>query len=301
MNPKPHKDFSEDHNLKKVGGVNGVIWRSMENDIKALKISFVTGILSALVLLCYHHQARIVLACSGGMMGGDDFSSSDSSDYSSCDDSYSWSRPSRPVTDPVKGANEVRANLSNVDPSPKSVVKLQVGSLNTDRSLQKELNRIAQSADTSTSKGWKFVLQKSVLSLLQHSSYCVSGHSSVDVKWSAEGCKKVFYKLSIEERNKFDEVTLVNVNSIRKKSETSQSSNELPDGYIVVTIIVAARGVPELPPIQSNAQLKEALHKLASIPSSDIMAAQVLWTPQKEDDSLSEQKMREDYPLMHSL
>lgn len=149
MNPKPHKDFSEDHNLKTSGGINGVIWRSMENVIKALKISFVTGILSALVLLCYHRQARIALACSGGMMGGDDFSSSDfgdssdsSSDYSSCDDTYSWSRPSRPVTDPVMGANEVKANrimatcffivialcilVSNVDPVPKSVIKLQV-------------------------------------------------------------------------------------------------------------------------------------------------------------------------------
>ncbi|KAK1421537.1 hypothetical protein QVD17_23952 [Tagetes erecta] len=57
--------------------------------------------------------------------------------------------------------------------------------------------------------------------------------------------------------------------------------------YIVVTIIVAARGVPELPPIKSTTQLQKALQKLASIPSSNIMGARVLWTPQKEDDHLT--------------
>ncbi|KAI7733470.1 hypothetical protein M8C21_008395, partial [Ambrosia artemisiifolia] len=68
-----------------------------------------------------------------------------------------------------------------------------------------------------------------------------------------------------------------------------------------VTIIVAARGVVELPPIKSTAQLKEALQKLATIPSSKIMGVEVLWAPQKEDDSLTEQEMLEDYPLLRPL
>ncbi|KAI3704300.1 hypothetical protein L1987_74516 [Smallanthus sonchifolius] len=127
-----------------------------------------------------------------------------------------------------------------------AILKLQVGSSNTGRSLQRDLNRIAESADISTSKGFNYVLQETIVALLWHSDYCISGYSSV-------------------------------------------------------TIIVAARGVPDLPLIKSNEQLKKAFQKLASISSSNIMGVEVLWTPQKEDDSLTEQQMLKDYPLLRPL
>lgn len=56
----------------------------------------------------------------------------------------------------------------------------------------------------------------------------------VDVKRSIEEGEKRFNKLSIEERGKFDEETLVNVNNIRKQS-TSQRSNGFRNEYIVVS------------------------------------------------------------------
>ncbi|KAJ0693883.1 hypothetical protein HanPI659440_Chr15g0602471 [Helianthus annuus] len=102
------------------------------------------------------------------------------------------------------------------------------------------------------------------LALLRHPDYCISGYSSVDVKRSLFECDKLFNRFSIEERSKFD---VVNANDIGKKSATSQSSN---NEYIVVTIIVVVDGVSKLPPIRSSAQLKNALHMLASIPSGDI-------------------------------
>ncbi|KAJ0693878.1 hypothetical protein HanPI659440_Chr15g0602421 [Helianthus annuus] len=298
-----------------------------------LQSSYLRPLRSLLGLLFVydHHRGRVAMAASGGSMGGSDFSSSDHS-YSYDDYSYASSGPtyyssgrysSRTSSRaPMKAANEVEPiRLQYVitviavvffvllifiytpgqDRAQTSVVKLQVGSLATGRSLQRDLNRIAEVVDTSTKKGWHFVLQESILSLLRHSHDCISGYSSVDVKRSTVECEKRFNQLSVEERGKFDEETLVNINNnVRKKSATT-SSNGLPNEYIVVTIIVAARGVPELPPVESSAQLKEALQKLASIPSSNIMAIQVLWTPQKEDDSLREQKMLKDYPLLRPL
>nr|XP_043634369.1 uncharacterized protein LOC122605479 [Erigeron canadensis] len=182
-----------------------------------------------------------------------------------------------------------------------SVLKLQVGLLGMGRSLQTDLNRIAEAANTSTPEGLSFVLQETTLSLLRHPDYCISGYSSVDVKRSVEEGEKRFNQLSIEERGKFDEETLVNVNNIRKQSATSQRSNGFRNEYIVITIIVAAGGVHKLPPINSSAQLKEALQKLASIPSSRIMAVEVLWTPQNENDTLSERELLEDYSLLRPL
>lgn len=82
----------------------------------------------------------------------------------------------------------------------------------------------------------------------------------------------------------------------------------------------------KLPPINGSGDLKEALQKLASIPSSKILvwivlfpnydvlgllipdisliiiqAVEVLWTPQNENDTLSERELLEDYPLLRPL
>ncbi|KAJ0693872.1 hypothetical protein HanPI659440_Chr15g0602341 [Helianthus annuus] len=318
----------EGTHFKKVAtNKNGLIWRSMENVIKALRIPVViTGVLLGLLLLFDHHQGRLALAASGGSMGGSDFSSSSDSDIVSDSDSDSdsdsswWSSPessssevySTQKAEPI-GRLDAIISISivvfvlyfyikwyngDLDVAKTSVLKLQVGSLGTGRLLQQDLNRIANVANTSNSKGVHFVLQESILALLRHSEYCISGYSSVDVKSSVVECQERFNQTSIEERGKFDEETLVNINNIRKKSATSQSSNGHPNEYIVVTIIVAARCVPLLPPIKSSAQLKEALQKLASIPSRKIMGVVVLWTPQKEDDSLTAKEMLEDYPQL---
>jgi uncharacterized membrane protein len=68
-----------------------------------------------------------------------------------------------------------------------------------------------------------------------------------------------------------------------------------------VTILVAAEGEYKLPTINSNADLKDALRKLGSIPVDSIQAVEVLWTPQDENDTLSERELLRDYPLLRSL
>ena len=56
----------------------------------------------------------------------------------------------------------------------------------------------------------------------------------VDVKRGIEEGEKRFNQLSIEERGKFDEETLVNVNNIKRKSTTSQRASGFSNEYIVV-------------------------------------------------------------------
>ncbi|KAK1421536.1 hypothetical protein QVD17_23951 [Tagetes erecta] len=320
------------NNATETAGINRLIWRSMDNVIKSLQLPIITGVLLGLLFSFDHCHGRVALAASGGRMGGTSFSSdsyssssstnsssSYSSSSSSSDDNYyystSYASHTKPTNHEVKPTvyfcvilgcllglavfSVVIWYIEDMNVPRTSVLRLQVGSLGSGRSLQKDLNRIAESADTSTSKGFHYVLQESILALLRHSDHCISGYSSVDVKKSVDECEKRYNQLSIEERGKFDEETLVNVNNIKKKSATSQSSEKLLNEYIVVTIIVAARGVPQLPRIKNSAELKKALENLASIPSSNIMGAEVLWTPQKEDDCLTEQEMHEDYPRLH--
>ncbi|XP_076883766.1 FLUCTUATING-LIGHT-ACCLIMATION protein 1, chloroplastic-like [Bidens hawaiensis] len=137
--------------------------------------------------------------------------------------------------------------------------------------------------------------------MLKHLDYGISGYSSVEVNRGADECEKRFNKLSIEERLKFNKENLVNFNNIRKQSAPSHTDYVVCNKYIVVTIVVAASGFHELPSVKSRELLKIALEKLASIPSNDIKAADVLWTPQKEDDSLTEKEVLKDFPLLLPL
>ncbi|KAI3979749.1 hypothetical protein MKX01_013844 [Papaver californicum] len=187
------------------------------------------------------------------------------------------------------------------DTQKTTVIKLQVGLLGMARSLQKDLNKIAEVADTSTPAGLSYILQESTLAMLRHPDYCISGYSSVDVKRGIEDGEKRFNQLSIEERGKFDEETLVNVNNIKRQSTTSKRASGFSNEYIVITILVAAEGVHKLPAVNGSANLKEALQKLGSIPTSKIMAFEVLWTPQNENDTLTEHELLEDYPLLRPL
>ena len=57
----------------------------------------------------------------------------------------------------------------------------------------------------------------------------------MDLKRSIEDGEKRFNKLSIEERGKFDEETLVNVNSIKRQSTSSQRTSGFSNEYIVVS------------------------------------------------------------------
>ncbi|KAF3323192.1 hypothetical protein FCM35_KLT11923 [Carex littledalei] len=182
-----------------------------------------------------------------------------------------------------------------------SVIKLQVGMLGMARSFQRDLDQLAEKANTSTPAGLSFVLTETTLALLRHPDCCISAYSSVDIKRSVEGGEKRFNQLSIEERGKFDEETLVNVNNIKRHKSLSQRSSSFSNEYIVITILVAAEGVHKLPVINSSSDLKVALQKLGSIPSSKIMAVEVLWTPQNESDTLSERELLEDYPLLRPL
>uniref|UniRef100_A0A0D9VXS3 Uncharacterized protein n=1 Tax=Leersia perrieri TaxID=77586 RepID=A0A0D9VXS3_9ORYZ len=176
-----------------------------------------------------------------------------------------------------------------------------VGLLGMARSFQKELDQIAEKADTSTPAGLSYVLTETTLALLRHPDCCISAYSSVDVKRSIDDGEKRFNQLSIEERGKFDEETLVNVNSIKRQKAGSQRSSGFSNEYIVITILVAAEGVHKLPSINSSGDLKTALQKLGAIPSSKILAVEVLWTPQNENDTLSERELLEDYPLLRPL
>uniref|UniRef100_A0A0D9X3X4 Uncharacterized protein n=1 Tax=Leersia perrieri TaxID=77586 RepID=A0A0D9X3X4_9ORYZ len=115
--------------------------------------------------------------------------------------------------------------------------------------------------------------------------------------------EKHFDKISIEERSKFDEETLYNVQGVKmnrryfKKPDSCTKENEL----LVLTILLAAEGKLEFPIVRSAADLTKVLGILNSIHANEIQGIQVLWTPQEEGDVLSEERLLKDYPHLKPL
>ena len=186
-----------------------------------------------------------------------------------------------------------------------SVTRLQVGLLAQARDIQPELNRIAETADTNSPEGRSEVLQEASLALLRHPEYWVyAGGGTQQAKLNS--AESQFNRLSLAERSKFSEETLSNVNN-QLKAVLSQEAlsgednptrliSEGPGEYIIVTLLAATLGKCEIPAINSADDLRQALRQIGSLPSEQLLAIEVLWTPQSEGDTLTSDDLFAEYP-----
>ncbi len=192
---------------------------------------------------------------------------------------------------------------------PTAINTLQIGLLSQARSLQTDLDRIALTADTSSSAGLAEALQETTLALLRHPEYWVYGNSEGQ-QTRLLSAETEFNRRTLSERGKFQEETLSNYGALRQKSATATlpGSNDTeaqlaqaPGEYIVVTLIVAAQGKTALPQIQSAEDVRRALGQLGAVGAENLLAMRVLWTPQADGDTLSAEDVVEAYPNLRRL
>jgi uncharacterized membrane protein len=189
-----------------------------------------------------------------------------------------------------------------------AVTRLQVGLLAQARDLQTELDRIAETADTNSPEGRAEILQETSLALLRHPEYWVYvGGGTQQAKLNSAEAQ--FNRLSLAERSKFSEETLSNVNNQLKAAlakealpgaENPENPTDLitsgPGEYIIVTLLVATLGKYAIPAINSADDLRQALRQIGGIPSEQILALEVLWTPQAQGDTLTSDDLLAEYP-----
>lgn len=203
-----------------------------------------------------------------------------------------------------------------------SVAQVQVGLLAQARSLQKDLDRMAQTADTGTAVGRSQVLQEATLALLRHPDCWIYGNAEAD-QVSMEAAEVGFNRLSLEERSKFSQETLSNYNSNYNNAQserslssqtlngsadstgmdalmtrtTNQSINQSINEYIVVTLLVATDRRLNFPrAIAGETELRQALSTLGAIAADELIAVEILWSPQADGDVLSKDDILTHYP-----
>ena len=207
--------------------------------------------------------------------------------------------------------NLAAARRDRLDDSPSAslggnryaVVKCQLALLSTARSLQRDLQTSANAATTDTVAGLGAALQDVVMALMRHSDYW--RYATVQVQHAAtlDDAERTFNQVVGQERAKLTEELTVNVEGVRRRASASERapSNEVGQ-YLVVTLIVAT-GYPEFTAYQtpSPKDLEATLQRLGTLLSSDLLALEVMWSPENPDDTLTEDELIAEYPELSGL
>jgi uncharacterized membrane protein len=179
-----------------------------------------------------------------------------------------------------------------------AVVKCQLALLSTARSLQHDLQTYASAATTDTAAGLGAALQDVTMALMRYSDYWRSGLVQVQHAATLDDAERAFNQVVGQERAKLSEELTVNVDGVRRQSapQASSPSNDVGQ-YLVVTLIVAT-GYPEFTAYQtpSAKDIEATLQRLGTLLTSDLLALEIMWSPENPDDTLTEDELIAEYP-----
>ncbi len=187
-----------------------------------------------------------------------------------------------------------------------SIAQIQVGLLADARSVQSKLDQLAETVNADTASGRMHLLQETSLELLRHPEYWTYGKTGTQ-QAKLDRAEAVFNQLSLNERGKFTTETLSKVNNQLRQAGSGAALNSTGElatveqeqeraEYIIVTLLVAATRKLELPQINGESDLRQALQTLGSLDASAIVAIEAIWTPQANGDALTTDDILAYYP-----
>jgi uncharacterized membrane protein len=68
--------------------------------------------------------------------------------------------------------------------------------------------------------------------------------------------------------------------------------------YIVVTLLVGTQAKLQFPKINNDEDMKQVLRQIGSLSADNLLAIEVIWAPQADDDNLSADDIMANYPDM---
>ncbi|MBW4534642.1 MAG: DUF1517 domain-containing protein [Pleurocapsa minor HA4230-MV1] len=190
-----------------------------------------------------------------------------------------------------------------------TISKLHIALTAEAIAISKQLSQLTLSIDTNTQQGLIELLQESMIILLRNSEHWTH-ISSRSFPIKMDKAEAAFNRLSIAQRSKFSCETVSNINGkirdytdeTRNESHNQANDNLNLPAYVVVTILIGSAGEePLFHRIHSCEELKLTLEKLAVISEDDLMKLEVLWTPQSEDEPLTNDEFILEHPDMIQL
>jgi uncharacterized membrane protein len=182
-----------------------------------------------------------------------------------------------------------------------TVTQLQVGLFSQERQIQDRLSELTLNADMDTASGRSEMLREAVLAILRSPENWSHVRSSSQVVKSREEAGNLFEQLSLAERSKFESESLVNVGGKVRRKEL-QGEDADPGSYIVVTLLVGTENdKPLFEQVHTAEDLKTALEALGAISIDYLLILELLWNPQDDRESLTEDEMLTHYANLMPL
>jgi uncharacterized membrane protein len=184
-----------------------------------------------------------------------------------------------------------------------AVVTCQLALLATARTLQRDLQHYAEAATTNTVIGLASALQEATMALRRYSDHWRYGRVHVQPVGTIDEAERAFNQAISQERAKLSEELTTNIEGIRRQTPRrgSPSADEVAQ-YLVVTLIVAT-AYPEFTELQTPSlkDMEDTLQRLGTLLAADILALEVIWSPENPDDALTEDELLVEYPELSGL
>lgn len=127
-----------------------------------------------------------------------------------------------------------------------------------------------------------------------------AGKAELEKTRGLDNAEAKFNKMCMNERSKFKRETLSNVGGRTYRSVANVQGDGINE-LIVVTLIAAIDGKVQPAPVYDQEGLKENLNLLGSVPKDNLLALEVMWTPQDENDYYTKEELVTDYPTLNML
>lgn len=165
--------------------------------------------------------------------------------------------------------------------------------------VQRALRRLAEEAETTTAKGLADLVDEAALLLLREEAAWRFGHLEVALG-SEEEVLARFDAWMVEERSKYQE-TFRHFEGQKRLAQDYRPQVEPGGRYLVVSLLLAERRThtPRRPLTREGA--RAALLEAAGSSPFTLLAAYLSWTPEREEEALTEEELLRLYPDLEKL
>jgi len=174
--------------------------------------------------------------------------------------------------------------------------------------VRPKLQALAAELDTTQPRDLCHLLRDATL-LLERAretgeGWYASAHDVLTFDASEESAaESSFRRMSVQIKANWREDTVLNLDGVRRihSDETGDANNAPgeetePDSLLVVALLVAIRNLTGV--ARSSGHVLEALH---GVTEDDLLAVEVLWTPDRPNDTLTEEDMIAQFPELVRL
>jgi len=188
-----------------------------------------------------------------------------------------------------------------------NTIKLQFAFHSTAEDFERELKKLAEELDYDNEEDLKTLVNETSMMIIQNQDYIKYAYvKQGNPTRNIDVAERDFDNFINEETAKFSQITFQNrggkIRSRELSDENKPDFMEI-DEYFIVSLIVSYANT-EIKLKKDNYSWEEysdILRQVSAIPTNNIVAAEIIWTPDAQDDILTEDDIITHYPYMIQL